>query len=40
MKLIKKLINFIVTLFTGKNEDAVAAGICDYSGQGRDEFGR
>ena len=40
MKIIKKLINIIVTLLTGKSEEAVDAGICDYSGQGRDSYGR
>lgn len=40
MKLIKKLLNSIVTLLTGKSYKAVDAGICDYSGQGRDSYGR
>lgn len=36
----KKLLDFIVFLFTGKNDSAVDAGICDYSGQGRNKYGR
>lgn len=36
----KKLLDFIVFLFTGKCDDAVDAGICDYGGQGRDKYGK
>lgn len=39
----KKLFNFILFVLTGKGElarDAIDAGIIDYSGQGRDRYGR
>lgn len=36
----KKFFDFIVFLFTGKCDEAVNAGICDFSGQGRDKYGR
>jgi hypothetical protein len=39
-KTMKKLLDFIVFLFTGKCDDAVDAGICDYGGQGRDKCGK
>ena len=35
----KKIINWLVLVLTGKNEDAVKAGICNYAGQGRDGYG-
>lgn len=30
----------IVSVITGKDSAAVEAGICDFSGQGRDKYGR
>lgn len=39
-KLLKKLVNFIVLVFTFRCDEAVLGGVCDFSGQGRDEFGR
>lgn len=36
----KKVAELFVLLFTGKSDEAVDAGICDYSGQGRDKYGR
>lgn len=35
----KKLLNLFKLLFTRDNAAAVAAGIVDYSGQGRDRKG-
>lgn len=43
MKILKKIWNWCVFLLTGKGEvaeDAVNDGACDFSGQGRDEFGK
>lgn len=42
-KAVKKIIDVLVFLFGigGKiREDAVDEGLCDHSGQGRDEYGR
>lgn len=42
-KFIKKVFNGIVFLFTGKGpaaDEMIEAGVIDYSGQGRDEFGK
>ena len=39
-ELLKKLGGLIVLLLTGKSDEAVHEGICDYSGQGRDRYGR
>ena len=39
MKLIKKAWELFVLLLTGKSEEAVDEGLCDYSGQGRDKHG-
>ena len=36
----KKIINWLLLVLTGKNEAAVTAGICNYSGQGRDRYGK
>lgn len=38
--MLKKLWEFILLLLTGKSNDAVDEGLCDYSGQGRDKYGR
>lgn len=35
----KKFINWILLVLTGKYTLAVEAGICDYSGQGRTNYG-
>lgn len=39
-KFFKSLFNLIVVLLTGHSDEAVDAGACDYSGQGRDKYGR
>lgn len=36
----KKFLEFLAFLLTGKSDEAVDAGICDYSGQGRDKYGK
>lgn len=39
----KKVIDFIVFLFTGKGEyakEAIDNGLISYEGQGRDKYGR
>ena len=39
----KKILDFIVFLFTGKGDfvkDAIDAGLVSYEGQGRDKYGR
>ena len=38
-KLMKKIADLIILIFTGKSDEAVDEGICDYSGQGRDKYG-
>ena len=43
MKILKNILNWVVLALGGKNEltdKAVNDGICDFSGQGRDEFGK
>ena len=38
----KKIIDFIVFIFTGKGDyvkDAIDAGVISYEGQGRDKYG-
>ena len=43
VKILKAIVNEILFLFTGKGEVAnemVDAGLIDYSGQGRDRYGR
>ena len=35
----KKFLEWLTFLLTGKSDAAVDAGICDYSGQGRDKYG-
>lgn len=39
-KFFKALADFVLFLLTGKSDEAVDLGICDYSGQGRDKYGR
>ena len=39
MKIFKSILDIIVILFTGKSKEAVDEGICDYSGEGRNEYG-
>lgn len=42
MKIIKSILNWLCLLVGGKSEltdEAVDAGIVDFSGQGRNEFG-
>lgn len=39
----KSLLNWIMFFLTGKGEivnEAIEAGLIDYSGQGRDKYGR
>ena len=36
----KKLINWLIFVLTARNDKAAAAGICDFSGQGRDKYGK
>lgn len=43
MKTLKKILNWILLILTGKGpiaDDAVDKGLIDYSGQGRDKHGR
>lgn len=43
MKILKNILNWFVFLLTGKGEIAeemIADGAIDYSGQGRDKFGK
>lgn len=43
MKTIKKILNWIVLILTGKGsiaDEGVDNDICDFSGQGRDKHGR
>ena len=43
MKVLKNVLNWFAFLLTGKGEiadEAVNAGLIDYSGQGRDEYGK
>lgn len=39
-RVIAKVSNELVILLTGKDAEMVDAGVCDYSGQGRDKYGR
>lgn len=39
VKSMKKFIIWLLLVLTGKHEAAVAAGLADYSGQGRDKKG-
>lgn len=36
----KTLWEIVLLLLTGKSRQAVDDGICDYSGQGRDKYGK
>lgn len=41
--ILKRIADWLMFLLTGKGEiakEAVDAGICDFSGQGRDKYGR
>lgn len=40
MKLLRAITEFLGMLIGVKNSDAVNAGIVDYSGQGRDKYGK
>lgn len=43
MKILKNILNWSMFLFTGKGDianDAVLMGAVDFSGQGRDKFGK
>jgi hypothetical protein len=43
MKILKNILNWFVFLLMGKGEvanDAVMMGAVDFSGQGRDKFGK
>lgn len=43
MKILKNILNWFVFLLTGKGEladEMVESGLIDYSGQGRDEYGK
>lgn len=40
MNLLKYIWNELVIFLTGKDPAMVDAGVCDYSGQGRDKYGR
>lgn len=36
----KNFFKLLIFILTGKSQDAVDAGICDYSGQGRNKYGK
>lgn len=36
----KKFIKWLIILLTSRCDKAAAAGICDFSGQGRDKYGK
>lgn len=41
--MLKKILNWFVFLLTGKGEigkESVDEGLCDFSGQGRDKYGK
>jgi hypothetical protein len=43
MKILKNILNWLVFLLTGKGDvanEAVLIGAVDFSGQGRNEFGK
>ena len=43
MKVLKKILNIIIFILTGKGpiaDEAVNEGLIDYSGQGRDKYGK
>lgn len=37
---IENAVEFLTVLLTGKDRQMVDAGLADYSGQGRDKYGR
>lgn len=39
-RMIAKIGHELVILLTGKDAAMVDAGVCDYSGEGRDRYGR
>lgn len=42
-KVLKNILDWIMFLLTGKGEianEAIEAGLIDYSGQGRDKYGK
>ena len=42
-KIIKKVLDWIIFIMTGKGDlanEMIEAGVLDYSGQGRDKYGR
>ena len=40
LQALKRIIDVIAVILTGRDDSAVNADICDYSGQGRDKYGR
>jgi hypothetical protein len=36
----KKIFNWLMMLLTSRCDEGVENGICDFGGQGRDEFGK
>lgn len=40
MRILKKILDVIAIILTGKDDESVDEGYCDYSGQGRDAYGR
>lgn len=43
MKILTRIFNWIAFIFTGRGpiaDEGVDAGIIDYSGQGRDKYGK
>lgn len=42
-KIIKKVLDWVMFIMTGKGDlanEMIEAGVLDYSGQGRDKYGR
>lgn len=39
-KAVLALLRFLAIIITGKDDSAVDDGFCDYSGQGRDSYGK
>ena len=43
MKILKNILNWFLFVLTGRGEladEMIKAGLIDYSGQGRDEYGK
>lgn len=40
MKILKNILNWFVFLLTGKSDKCVEDGTHDFSGQGRDKYGK